>query len=128
MQKDAWWLTYGEDDESIGYWPNELFTGLQDGADVINLGGWVSSLTKKVPMMGSGLLGSIGSIVRRVVAINGFSHDDSLNGTANNGALFEVQVMQSQCYKAGLNNYKGDYWGDSFWYGGNGGDVQQCPV
>ncbi|KAL3676356.1 hypothetical protein R1sor_026304 [Riccia sorocarpa] len=34
---DAWWLVVN--DESIGYWPNSMFTSLQGGADHVEWGG-----------------------------------------------------------------------------------------
>lgn len=109
---DGWYLTHTEDNVLIGYWPLALFNCLRDGAKVLSWGGWVSSVTQNLPMMGDGLLGNIGSVFRQVLS------DVKPN----------LMITQSNCYKAGFNPAKGSYWGQSFWYGGNGGDLRKCPL
>ena len=119
MQDDKnWWFNYGEDETPVGYWPANLFTGLQDGADLVRFGGWVATTTPRLPAMGSGLLGNLGSQMRKL-----WADAHRMRAPANTN----YQVSQNTCYKAGINPYKDDYWGYSFWYGGNAADLQQCP-
>lgn len=112
MQENNWWLIYGED-ERIGYWPSDLLSGLKEGGELTRWGGWVSTVTDKLPIMGGGLLGNLGSQVRRCYVAD---------------SKPQYTVIQTKCYRAAQNNYKGSsYWGHSFWYGGDGGNVQDCP-
>ncbi|KAK7343728.1 hypothetical protein VNO77_12720 [Canavalia gladiata] len=122
---ESWWFIYwdGDNEEHIGYWPNVLFNNLKDGAEVVRWGGWVSSTTANLPMMGSGLLGVHGGQVRRISATNDFTA--RLNGATKNREKYVYE--QSKCYRAGPNRYRHPYWGDSVWYGGNAGDVKHCP-
>ncbi|XP_057426503.1 uncharacterized protein LOC130719926 [Lotus japonicus] len=112
LHLDGWYLIHTENNVLIGYWPLALFNCLNTGAKVLSWGGWVSSVTQNLPMMGDGLHGNIGSVFRQVVS----------------DVKPDLLITQSNCYKAGVNPAKGSYWGQSFWYGGNGGDLRKCPL
>lgn len=50
-----WWLTVGEDNTKIGFWPQRIFTGLANFATFIEWGGQVFSPPDvPSPPMGSG--------------------------------------------------------------------------
>ena len=50
-----WWLTFGETNERIGYWPTALFTTLQGPGDHVEWGGQVFTRTDiPSPPMGNG--------------------------------------------------------------------------
>ncbi|KAL5843772.1 hypothetical protein ACOSQ4_009730 [Xanthoceras sorbifolium] len=104
-----WWLTYSERDTPVGYWPSSLFANLKDGAQVLVWGGMVSTNTPQLPPMGNGDNGKIHSYT-------------SLNATMD----VPLTVKGNKCYRTGGNSYKYDYWGYSFYFGGNGGDTEKC--
>ncbi|KAL5776666.1 hypothetical protein ACOSP7_009592 [Xanthoceras sorbifolium] len=104
-----WWLTYSESDTPVGYWPSSLFANLKDGAQVLGWGGMVSTNTPQLPPMGNGDNGKIHSCT-------------SLNATMD----VPLTVKGNKCYRTGGNSYKYDYWGYSFYFGGNGGDTEKC--
>ncbi|KAJ7969830.1 Protein of Unknown Function (DUF239) [Quillaja saponaria] len=116
-----WWLTYGDSDTRIGYWSSSIFTNLKDGAEVLRWGGQVYSSVPSMPVMGSGEMDDYFGSHYRQVSLR-YESGSSLNGTLD----APLEILQSRCYKAGNNAYKGEYWGYSFWFGGTGGDIQQC--
>ncbi|CAK7346795.1 unnamed protein product [Dovyalis caffra] len=116
-----WLLWYGENGEQVGYWPSKIFINLKDGADVLRWGGMVDSSTPQVPQMGNGDNGEIHSSKVMRVALT-YESQPSLNGTVD----VPIEVWKTKCYKSGDNSYKGEYWGYSFYFGGEGGDVSRC--
>ncbi|KAL4290084.1 hypothetical protein GQ457_14G003320 [Hibiscus cannabinus] len=116
-----WWLNYGDEEKRIGYWPSSLFTDLANGAPGLRWGGTVSSSSSVLPQMGNGDNGQYHSAHFRHVKLQ-YGAGTSLNGTI----AVTLDVMQNKCYKSGDNYYKGEFWGYSFYFGGNGGDVTQC--
>ncbi|XP_048331048.2 protein neprosin-like [Ziziphus jujuba] len=116
-----WWLLYGETDTPVGYWSSSLFTSINSGADVLRWGGMAYSSTPELPTMGNGLTDDFFGCHFRRVALK-YEAGSSLNGTLD----APLAVAQTGCYKIGDNSYKGDFWGYSFWFGGNGGDAKQC--
>lgn len=105
----------------MGYWSSSLFTSLNSGADVLRWGGMTYSSTPQLPTMGNGLTDDFFGCHFRRVALK-YEAGSSLNGTLD----APLEVEQTGCYKVGDNSYKDDFWGYSFWFGGNGGDVKQC--
>ncbi|XP_031258359.1 uncharacterized protein LOC116116437 [Pistacia vera] len=116
-----WWLVYGENGKTIGYWPNSLFTYLKNGGEIIGWGGIVYTTTQNMPAMGNGDNGELYSCHFRQVAVK-YEAGSGLNGSMD----APINVIKNKCYKAGDNSYKGLYWGYSFYFGGNGGDVNEC--
>ncbi|KAK8489994.1 hypothetical protein V6N13_133166 [Hibiscus sabdariffa] len=116
-----WWLNYGDNAKRVGYWPSSLFTNLGNGAPGLRWGGTVSSSTSFLPQMGNGDNGQYQSAHFRHVELQ-YEAGTSLNGTI----AVTLDVMQNRCYKSGDNYYKGEFWGYSFYFGGDGGDVTQC--
>ncbi|KAI3941304.1 hypothetical protein MKW92_033535 [Papaver armeniacum] len=54
-QSGNWWFILGGSDESIGYWPKELFTHMRSNASVIRYGGIAGGKIKnQTPQMGNG--------------------------------------------------------------------------
>ncbi|XP_068653717.1 protein neprosin-like [Aristolochia californica] len=49
-----WWLTYGENQEQVGYWPSNLLPHMRDYATAIHWGGEVAGMFASFPPMGSG--------------------------------------------------------------------------
>ncbi|KAE8673973.1 tRNA-dihydrouridine(20) synthase isoform X1 [Hibiscus syriacus] len=116
-----WRLKYGNDDRPVGYWPGSLFTNLGNGAPGLRWGGMVSSSTGQVPPMGNGDNGEIHSSHFRQLVLQ-YEAGTSLNGSVD----VPLDVLQTRCYKCGNNYYKGEFWGYSFYFGGDGGDATQC--
>ncbi|KAL5779156.1 hypothetical protein ACOSQ2_009893 [Xanthoceras sorbifolium] len=116
-----WWLTYSESDMPVGYWPSSLFANLKDGAQVLGWGGMVSTNTPQLPPMGNGDNGEIHSCHFRQVALK-YESGTSLNVTMD----VPLTVIGNKCYRTGGNSYKYDYWGYSFYFGGNGGETKKC--
>ncbi|XWS23566.1 hypothetical protein CRYUN_Cryun28dG0026000 [Craigia yunnanensis] len=116
-----WWLIYGENNTPVGYWSSSLFSNLQNGADALRWGGRVYSNTSQLPPMGNGDNGDIHSSHFRQIVLK-YESGSSLNGNID----VPLEVIQTSCYKSGDNSYKNEYWGYSFYFGGDGGDVSQC--
>ncbi|KAG9441277.1 hypothetical protein H6P81_017131 [Aristolochia fimbriata] len=54
LSLENWWLVL-DNDKPVGYWPYELFSGLQDHAKVVKWGGYVNAPKgTRTPPMGSG--------------------------------------------------------------------------
>ncbi|XP_077240249.1 protein neprosin-like [Tasmannia lanceolata] len=50
-----WWLSWGTNEQQVGYWPNDLFESLADNSSSIAWGGQTyGPLNKPLPPMGSG--------------------------------------------------------------------------
>ncbi|KAL5859522.1 hypothetical protein ACOSQ4_000818 [Xanthoceras sorbifolium] len=92
-----------------------------DGAQVLGWGGMVSTSTPQLPPMGNGDNGEIHSCHFRQVALK-YESGTSLNVTMD----VPLTVIGNKCYRTGGNSYKYDYWGYSFYFGGNGGDTKKC--
>ncbi|XVE55166.1 hypothetical protein DITRI_Ditri03aG0138000 [Diplodiscus trichospermus] len=116
-----WWLIYGENNTSVGYWPSSLFYNLEKGADALRWGGMVYSNTDQLPAMGNGDHGKIHSSHFRQIVLQ-YESGTSLNGTIG----VPLEVRQTRCYKCGDNSYKSEFWGYSFYFGGDGGDLTRC--
>lgn len=84
-------------------------------------GGLVSTDSQNVPDMGSGLIGPIGSChFRKVTCL--FN-----NGTIPVNEDLPMKPMETKCYKVGGASVSPDPdWGFNFWFGGKGGDINQC--
>ncbi|XP_068657658.1 protein neprosin-like [Aristolochia californica] len=71
-----WWVTFGESNELVGYWPKSIFTHLADVAHSIQWGGEVfnANSADPAPQMGSGHLANEGygkaGYVRRVKIVD----------------------------------------------------------
>ncbi|KAI3840663.1 hypothetical protein MKX03_004675, partial [Papaver bracteatum] len=54
-QSGNWWFILGGSDESIGYWPKEIFTHMRSNASMIRYGGVAGGrLKNQTPQMGNG--------------------------------------------------------------------------
>ncbi|KAE8700072.1 hypothetical protein F3Y22_tig00110562pilonHSYRG00041 [Hibiscus syriacus] len=84
-------------------------------------GGMGSSSTGQVPPMGNGDNGEIHSSHFRQLVLQ-YEAGTSLNGSVD----VPLDVVQTRSYKCGNNYYKGEFWGYSFYFGGDGGDATQC--
>lgn len=98
-----------------------MFAHLKDGSEALYWGGMVASSSDQVPVMGNGDNGELHSAHYRQVALE-YESGTGLNGTMD----VPLEIIQTKCYKAGDNYFKGDFWGYSFYFGGNGGKVDQC--
>ncbi|GMJ08706.1 hypothetical protein like AT4G23365 [Hibiscus trionum] len=116
-----WWLKYGDDEKPVGYWPSSLFASLVNGAPALRWGGMVASTTGQLPAMGNGDNGEIHSAHFRQLVLQ-YDAGTSLNGSI----AVTLDVQQTKCYKSGNNFYKGEFWGYSFYFGGDGGDATLC--
>lgn len=79
------------------------------------------STTLQMPQMGNGDNGDIRSAHFLQLAVR-YQTWSSLNGSQS----VPIELMNNKCYHSGGNSFKGGFWGYSFYYGGNGGDVTQC--
>lgn len=121
-----WWFFFADIVNMIGYWPPSLFLHMKDGAERVMWGGMVLSTSQTLPDMGSGLYGDPNGAHFRKLDARFNSSSTSLNGSSEKKS-FQVQIVQTNCYRVGGNSFKGRaYWGYSFWFGGKGGDVQSC--
>ncbi|KAK0574168.1 hypothetical protein LWI29_019204 [Acer saccharum] len=117
-----WWLVV-ENRISIGYWPKELFTHLNDGASFVQYGGWTyNSPDGLSPPMGSGRFAS-GNLKQSC-----FFAQIELMNTNNNLVDATEDILQrfvdsDKCYSAKFWGYQGSVLGQSFSFGGPGG---QC--
>lgn len=71
--------------------------------------------------MGNGDNGEYHSSHFRQVKLK-YEAGSGLNGTMD----APVGMIQTKCYKSGDNSYKDEFWGYSFYFGGDGGDANQC--
>ncbi|KAI3996112.1 hypothetical protein MKX01_018181 [Papaver californicum] len=115
-----WWLGYGPGpNEAIGYWPNNILTNLEEGADRILFGG--SAGVNKVgigPQMGNGYILHLGPLreceLRNMEYIN---YDGEFVAIGND--LHDLDIMvQSNCGYYNVD-FKGD--GNVLAMGGPGG-------
>ncbi|XP_050365457.1 uncharacterized protein LOC126783981 [Argentina anserina] len=114
-----WWLIYAGSIK-IGYWPSSLFTNLHGGADILRWGGQVTSSSAHLPPMGNGKADDSGSLYMEIAI------DDRSASSLDDPAVASLEKLETGCYKVGDLNRKDDYHGYRFWFGGSGGDVQQC--
>ncbi|CAK7355050.1 unnamed protein product [Dovyalis caffra] len=115
-----WWWSIGDDNVRIGYWPKELFVGLQEGASIGIFGGLAETdYDALAPPMGSG-----------VFEDGNYETTCHMKGVqVNIGNCFvspyddSVYVRQVRCYKADKQDVNGDY---PVLFGGPGGSPASC--
>ncbi|GLT69008.1 hypothetical protein SLA2020_411940 [Shorea laevis] len=114
-----WWLAYDSIEQTVGYWPNSLFTSLSSSASEISWGGGVfSDSNEDSPPMGSGHFAeedftmAAYVIFLRVV-------DESNNMVNPQEDLMQYFTDAPKCYTIGGLNWKDS---TAFLYGGPGGN------
>lgn len=70
--------------------------------------------------MGNGIADDSGSVFREI------GIDDQSGSSLDDPAVALLEKLETGCYKVGDIYKKDDYHGYRFWFGGSGGDVQQC--
>ncbi|XP_050217709.1 uncharacterized protein LOC126668562 [Mercurialis annua] len=119
----AWWLGINRE-YIVGYWPNEIFTSLNQFADTLRWGGeiFTPSSEDSSPQMGSGLFQNTNydstCFVQKIDLL------DSHFNTIIPDESF-IQSSTSRCYLEGDQSYKNDI-GYSFLFGGKGGSKDVC--
>ncbi|XP_043719437.1 uncharacterized protein LOC122667254 [Telopea speciosissima] len=121
----VWYLVVNDDEQTVGYWPPEIFSHLASEADYIQWGGQVYSPNPEQhsPQMGSGVWADgwydESCFFRRVIDL-----DSTYTPEDPNNAY--IQKATSRCYWADDNSYKDGYWQYSFLFGGPGGPAYDC--
>ncbi|XP_020113738.1 uncharacterized protein LOC109727923 [Ananas comosus] len=132
IQKDSktgdWWLYKDDEDNTtmpIGYWPNSLFTTLQQNASNIEWGGYVRSWkSDKSPPMGSGHFPSEGE--GQAASLRNIKYITSGGGIFSPPQeMLGSYVDRKDCYDVGdyeTSNKNGGFDGyGKFLFGGPGG-------
>ncbi|XP_004516138.1 protein neprosin-like [Cicer arietinum] len=120
-----WWLKWGSG-LLLGYWPAKLFTYLKDYAIDVQFGGAVSNLktagSHTFTQMGSGHFPEEGygkaSHFKKIQLVD---YDDSLYDLPSDHT---TEISFPGCYN--LKEGKGYDWGNYFYYGGPGRNIN-CP-
>ncbi|XP_031283653.1 uncharacterized protein LOC116142371 [Pistacia vera] len=116
-----WWLSF-DNNVTIGYWPKEIFTHLDKGASFLQFGGWTyNSPDGLSPPMGSGLFPD-----------NHYKRScffAQLKVMVGGGQLIDMQeadldifVDNTACYDVKTFGYQGGELGETFTFGGPGGN------
>ncbi|KAK9716592.1 hypothetical protein RND81_06G244200 [Saponaria officinalis] len=114
-----WWVYFGE--ETVGYYPKELFTTLNNGADGVGWGGEIASpSTELLPAMGSGFFPEVGPSKACYI--------DQMQLFDTSGALispdpttFINYVTRADCYRAAYAGNMGGRIGNYMFFGGPAG-------
>ena len=119
-----WWVSYGEQNIHIGYWPKEIFHFMKDQCNYALQGGYVQGPTASSdsPQMGSGHFASEergkASVVRNILIV------DNENKYANPDARkARLVVTSSSKYTAKAYGYGYNDYGVHTYYGGPGAFV-----
>ena len=136
MKKDRntgnWWITQHMEDapnEDIGYWPKELFNLLDDGANMVGVGGVVqASRSGSSPEMGNGQLPNVNHPNDSAIFTNIEVLDSNYVQRKMNYFHTEVLLDSPKCYglTIGKESIFRDLLGFYFNYGGPGGNA--CGV
>ncbi|KAK2640132.1 hypothetical protein Ddye_027927 [Dipteronia dyeriana] len=121
QQTGNWWLLV--DTYKIGYWPKELFTHLNGGAEYIQYGGWTynSPDSQLSPPMGIGLFPG-GEINRNSSFFTYIQVAYKFNDFIDiNGHKVERIVDNYTCYNAKYLGRQAGFFRETFSYGGPGG-------
>ncbi|KAM0930029.1 hypothetical protein ACQ4PT_001209 [Festuca glaucescens] len=114
-----WWLSYGEDNTPIGYWPSSLFTSINNKGNFSFWGGYVSGPTASSdsPQIGSGHFASEGygkaSFMRNIQIVD----ENSKLVTPNE---YKDRYGTSDTRKYSVDGYKVNKYGMHMYYGGPG--------
>ncbi|GLT69007.1 hypothetical protein SLA2020_411930 [Shorea laevis] len=116
-----WWLAYNELDQTVGYWPNSLFTSLSSSASEISWGGGVYSDSNEAsPPMGSGHFAEEGfkkaAYLRDIHVV-----DESNNMVFPEENLLHYFTDNPKCYSIAALDVKDEGIHHAFSYGGPGG-------
>ncbi|KAL9246710.1 hypothetical protein vseg_020209 [Gypsophila vaccaria] len=111
-----WWIYFGE--ETVGYYPKELFTSLTLGADGVGWGGEVASpSTEPAPAMGSGHFPEEGP--GKACYISQMQiYDTSGQVSPPDHKRFIDYVTKPDCYKAVFQSDRGGQIGSYMLFGG----------
>ncbi|KAF7081029.1 hypothetical protein CFC21_085013 [Triticum aestivum] len=119
-----WWVSYGERNIHIGYWPKEIFHFMKDQCNSALWGGYVQGPTASSdsPRMGSGHFASEergkAAVVRNILIV------DNKNKYANPDARkARLVVTSSSKYTAKAYGYGYNDYGVHTYYGGPGAFV-----
>uniref|UniRef100_A0A1D1YRX3 CASP-like protein PHYPADRAFT_66946 n=1 Tax=Anthurium amnicola TaxID=1678845 RepID=A0A1D1YRX3_9ARAE len=113
-----WWLVYedAETRDTVGYWPNSLFTSLSKRATKIGYGGLVIfPKDSNGPPMGSGHLSNEG--VDKAAHLRNLQFMDS-SQTFQDYVHHSVKVDAPECYDVSSPSNTGDEAGVHFYFGG----------
>ncbi|OMO83558.1 hypothetical protein COLO4_22434 [Corchorus olitorius] len=118
-----WWVEVFGGSGVVGYYPSELFSRLQEGAEAAFWGGFVYSSLDWSPGMGTGEAynggdrGHQACFMRQVKVVR--QEDD--DGEYSDPGDSPVSVQVSRCYLAGDNYYTNKAgWDYVFYFGGEG--------
>ncbi|KAK9716593.1 hypothetical protein RND81_06G244300 [Saponaria officinalis] len=111
-----WWVYFGE--ETVGYYPKELFTTLKNGADGVGWGGEIASpSTEPLPGMGSGQFPESGPT--KACYISQMQLFDTSGALISpDPKSFINYVTKADCYRATYAGDKGGRIGNKMYFGG----------
>ncbi|KAK7251617.1 hypothetical protein RIF29_34963 [Crotalaria pallida] len=120
-----WWLyTTNPDVLVIGYWPNEIFTHLKEGALRVYFGGETyTPLDMDSPQMGSGRYPKQGLDNSAFMSVLGIV-DSDYNENDINLDVMRAYVSRD-CYDLGHIGYWNVHFGHAFLFGGPGGKCDE---
>uniref|UniRef100_A0ACD5ZQ40 Uncharacterized protein n=1 Tax=Avena sativa TaxID=4498 RepID=A0ACD5ZQ40_AVESA len=117
-----WWVTYGEENTPIGYWPSSLFSYIKDKGNFSYWGGHVSGPTASSdsPQIGSGHFASEGNgkaaFMRNIQIVDG-------NNKLVTPNRYKDVVGTSDTSKYSVDGYEVNNHGIHMYYGGPGNFV-----
>ncbi|KAK7251625.1 hypothetical protein RIF29_34973 [Crotalaria pallida] len=119
-----WWLYTTKPEIQIGYWPNEIFTHLKEGALRIHFGGETfTPLDMDSPPMGSGRYPKEGLGSSAYMSLLGIV-DSNYNENDINLEIMRAYVSR-YCYDLGHIGYWNAQFGHAFFFGGPGGKCDE---
>ncbi|XP_058070036.1 protein neprosin-like [Magnolia sinica] len=115
-----WWLTFGDNNIEVGYWPKSLFTTLADSASIVQWGGEVFTFESiQSPQMGSGHFPDEGfrksCYMKKLMFVD---NTTTFKDIPDNTPLYEDLT---QCYRVIDGGNLGGDWGRHIYFGGPGG-------
>ncbi|KAL2930324.1 Sulfate adenylyltransferase [Bienertia sinuspersici] len=120
MDKDDgnWWLSFGDNQVPVGYWPKELFKTLSNFANQADWGGEVDNPGAKdpIPEMGNGYYATYDT-KKSAAVIHATIVDDKYNRVTPGEDTHKVWDCE-KLYTVKDADYKGEYTGRLLLYGG----------
>ncbi|XP_037451023.1 uncharacterized protein LOC119321447 [Triticum dicoccoides] len=119
-----WWVSYGEKNIHIGYWPKEIFHFMRDQFNYALWGGYVQGPTASSdsPQMGSGHFASEergkAAVVRNILVVDNENKYANLDARKARLVITSSSKYTAKAYGYGYNDY-----GVHTYYGGPGAFV-----
>ncbi|KAF8412540.1 hypothetical protein HHK36_000508 [Tetracentron sinense] len=122
----SWWLTL-EDSMEIGYWPKEIFTHLNKGANYVRYGGMVYSTSGIIPPMGSSRWPD--NFLRRSCYFSNIKIVNEENMLVDiDKSNMKKYTDNQHCYDLIYWGYEGKFLEQTFTFGGPSWTVGQCGI